>query len=1190
MNLFRTAITVLLVATLVSNTLAQVYETPEAAKADPDFAVQGEYSNENAGLQVIARGDGEFDLMVFEGGLPGAGANMKTVRKVEGDADVVADLVESMSLNRVERKSPTLGAKPPSSAIILFDGTEASLKQNWKESKITEDGLLIPGNTTTQTFGDYRLHVEFRTPFMPKASGQGRGNSGVYHQGRYETQVLDSFGLEGKDNETGGIYTVRAPDVNLCLPPLTWQTYDVDFTAPRFDDSGKKIADARVTVRLNGVVVQSNVSVAGPTRAAPMKESAENGPIYLQDHGNPVRFRNIWIVPVDAKAEARRPIIPAFERFFASQTEPTPISGELLISSLACTACHHADAFVDLPEQRGPDLTDVSQRVRADAILKMISDPHGMKPGTSMPDPWGHLAEVEVQKRSKAIASFLVLKGNGTITDRPASSAMLASGKTLYETVGCVACHETNPHGDRMNASSTSAPLTGIQQKYTLDSLATFLRQPHVSRKGLRMPGFVGTPVEARSIAAYLLGDFVVKPIQGAWKRTIYRGNWEKLPDFSKLEPQSTDEVQGLQLADIKPRNEFGVVYESNLPISSKRKFNFRLTSDDGARFFVDGKEILETDGIHPATTKAKTIELTEGLHPISLQYFQGGGEIVLNLEVEDPELGWIDVSSMLMNPNAKEREDYLPSAWTPEESLTESGREYFHSTGCAQCHAFQKEQPSRMGKPLVELNASRGCLAEEVTKEALNYELTPNQRAAIVSAIESRKTVGLSVDDKTRVHATMLAMNCYACHSRVDRGGPEPSREVFFKSTTPEMGLEGQIPPPLDRVGDKLTDTYMADLLQKGASERPYMLTRMPSFRYEPLQKLHESFVKLDRMGDDAPIAIAVSTKEEIAAGRQCVGNRGLACIKCHSYNGNKGGGIGAIDMLKMTTRVRPEWFHRYLLDPPLYRPGTRMPKSFVDGKSPLAELFGGDPDRQIDAMWKYLIEGNKAKEPEGLVEGAIVLSPTDRPRIYRNFFTDVSARGIGVAYPAEVNLIWDAEQMTLARLWKNSFVDASMHWNGRGQGRQQPMGDAVIALDKSVPLAVLSSINDTWPASPARDHGYRFLGYSLDASGNPVFKYSFAGVTVEDKPIAVKSENGKSLRREFTVHNAARIGDDKLVWHIASGSIDESTPGVYSIGEIKIAILGAQAQLIGEGDNRQLRAIIPAGASIKLTEIVNW
>ena len=161
---------------------------------------------------------------------------------------------------------------------------------------MTADGLLMEGTNSIKKFGSHRLHIEFMTPYMPSARGQGRGNSGVYYQGRYETQVLDSFGLLGKNNETGGVYSIKDPSTNMCFPPLVWQTYDTEFTAAKYDSEGKKVKNARLTTRLNGVVVQDDTELPNITTAAPVKEGPEPGPLHLQNHGNPVRFRNIWIV------------------------------------------------------------------------------------------------------------------------------------------------------------------------------------------------------------------------------------------------------------------------------------------------------------------------------------------------------------------------------------------------------------------------------------------------------------------------------------------------------------------------------------------------------------------------------------------------------------------------------------------------------------------------------------------------------------------------------------------------------------------------------------------------------------------------------------------------------------------------------------------------------------------------------
>jgi hypothetical protein len=146
-----------------------------------------------------------------------------------------------------------------------------------------------------ETFGDSQIHVEFRTP-IEEGNGQDRGNSGVYIQGRYEVQILDSHGgATYPDGQCGAIYKQHAPLVNACRPQGEWQTYDIIFRAPRFDDSGRKIASARLTVFHNGVLIHDHAEIMGPTGGATGQSEAPTGPILLQDHGHAVEFRNLWV-------------------------------------------------------------------------------------------------------------------------------------------------------------------------------------------------------------------------------------------------------------------------------------------------------------------------------------------------------------------------------------------------------------------------------------------------------------------------------------------------------------------------------------------------------------------------------------------------------------------------------------------------------------------------------------------------------------------------------------------------------------------------------------------------------------------------------------------------------------------------------------------------------------------------------
>jgi hypothetical protein len=198
--------------------------------------------------------------------------------------------------------------KAPADATVLFDGKDISqwVSMDGTPTKwIMKEGYMecVKGSgfvRSLQNFGDCQLHVEWATPVPGRGEGQGRGNSGVFFGfGRYEIQVLDSFGSKTySDGQAGAVYGQYPPLVNASLPPGKWQTYDILYTAPRFDAGGKLLSPARVTILHNGVLIQNNVELTGPTswlERAPYTPHTEKQPIALQDHGNPVRFRNIWV-------------------------------------------------------------------------------------------------------------------------------------------------------------------------------------------------------------------------------------------------------------------------------------------------------------------------------------------------------------------------------------------------------------------------------------------------------------------------------------------------------------------------------------------------------------------------------------------------------------------------------------------------------------------------------------------------------------------------------------------------------------------------------------------------------------------------------------------------------------------------------------------------------------------------------
>jgi hypothetical protein len=215
--------------------------------------------------------------------------------------------ISGLKLAKPEDKEDVKSTPPPEGAIVLFDGK--SLK-NWQPRggkgeakwKLVEGGAMegTKGDIhTIDTFdGKFKLHVEFRVPYEPTKAGQGRGNSGVYVQGRYEVQVLDSYGLKSGKNDCGAIYGIAAPSVNACKAPTVWQSFDIEFTAPVFEGS-KKVRNARMTVYHNGIKIHDDVEIPVDNTTAGMGGDPKTpGPIMLQDHGHPVQYRNIWLLPI----------------------------------------------------------------------------------------------------------------------------------------------------------------------------------------------------------------------------------------------------------------------------------------------------------------------------------------------------------------------------------------------------------------------------------------------------------------------------------------------------------------------------------------------------------------------------------------------------------------------------------------------------------------------------------------------------------------------------------------------------------------------------------------------------------------------------------------------------------------------------------------------------------------------------
>jgi len=466
--------------------------------------------------------------------------------------------------------------------------------------------------------------------------------------------------------------------------------------------------------------------------------------------------------------------------------------------------------------------------------------------------------------------------------------------------------------------------------------------------------------------------------------------------------------------------------------------------------------------------------------------------------------------------------------AFTPDLARVEAGRREFQARGCLACHALDG-----LGAPAATPieDAGAGCL-DPGRPAGVDYALSEPQRAALGLALRAAPAPSTPAEE---VAATLTALNCIACHVREDYGGVAPELDPYFTTDEPNLGDAARIPPPLTLVGAKLDGTWLRDVVLEGASVRPYMQTRMPRFGGARLAALPGLLERVD-VGRVEPFAMPVPEGDArnvaLDAGRELMGVRGLACISCHDLNGIPANGQRGLDLITTSTRLRPEWFARFLFAPSAFRPGIVMPESWPDGVAAHQGILDGDSDAQVRALWAYLAEGRTIRTPDGLRPEPSLLEVDDVPRLYRGRSSVAGFRGIAVGFPGGLNYAFDAQDGTLAALWRGEFV--SVRWDGQGAGDFQPRARS-IELARDVSFARLPDASAAWPLAPVtteeqpvnpdptypRNHGYRFRGYSIPPDGVPTLRYASGAVEVVERSEPVAGESGAvaTLRRTLTL-----------------------------------------------------------------------
>lgn len=900
---------------------------------------------------------------------------------------------------------------------------------------------------------------------------------------------------------------------------------------------------------------------------------------------------------------AAAPIVPGFERFGREAVaHPARVeAGLLLLGELGCVNCHAADKqqAAHLMPKRGPSLDKVGKRLSHEWLVDYLAQPHAVKPGTTMPHALAGLPDTERARAATAIAH--VLAATGSFDDGPlpeSAKASAAEGLKIYERAGCAVCH-----GSRMTDGKLlpdQMPLVDLARKWSPRALDEFLKAPFHSRPSSRMPALPLKDQDRRHVVASLLGG-LPPPRDEHREHIAFNGRaWpvavEALPAITTLgSPAKIGSVKGFDVVQLAGRSDgFVVQLDGFLHAPTAGTYHFYLSSDDGSRLFLGDRPVVENDGIHADTERHGEIVLKAGVHPIRIEYFEASGGEALNLDVmppRRPRRSAIEYVTPTADDKPLASMDTLAAEALSavEPALVEEGRAAFAAVGCASCHELKRPDgtlitPMATPKPLAALAASdAGCLATGSPRASVpQYQLDGLQRAAVKEAVDwlTSSEAAAPPAREQAIDRMLTSLNCYACHNRDGRGGTLPAvattdddgepilkdaaRDALFTSAVQELGDEGRLPPTLTGVGDKLAPGFLREVLIEGGKDRGvYMHTLMPKWHdavADPLAKLLADDVKTT---GPTPALAGHSESEVEEQGRALVGSKSLGCIKCHSFAGDKGQSLGVIDMARMSTRLRHDWFLAYVANPQQFRPGTRMPASWPEGKTFYPDVLDGTASGQIEAVWRYL-SGTKPRPPVGASANPIELVPTDRPIIYRNFIEGAGPRAIGVGYPEKVNLAWDADRLRLALVWRGPFIDAGKHWTGRGQGFQSPMGEGVFSPDAATPLARFDDVaamkSAAWPPGSSRNadgpaDGHRFTGYRLDADGRPAFLWRWGDCSVQERfePIALTGDaplpSGKTvgLRRIVTVTGPPQ--PTVAAWRVATGKEIEAVDGGWYV-----------------------------------------
>lgn len=672
-------------------------------------------------------------------------------------------------------------------------------------------------------------------------------------------------------------------------------------------------------------------------------------------------------------AQAAPPAVAGAEWLGAPEGSDSTAAAELLLGELNCLSCHAASEAVHarIPTKSAPDLDNVGARIAPSYLERFLADPQSMKPGATMPNIFHASENASSDPVIDYLTHFLVARGGVMkLSHKPVDGSLVAAGEHLYHTVGCVACH---PPQNGRPAPKPTVPLGLLAEKIGVDPLTEFLLDPLKARPAARMPDPGLSVGEARAIAVYLLREQIgnkqlLKPNRPTRPGLAYEffNKAADDADFEKLRPDATGEVSGLggDVSElIAESGDTALVYDARLSVFEAGKRTFRLNGGAGSKLSVNDQSVAmipsgKSSGEGAARMDAGSARLSIvriGATPVRLEWLGADGE-------------WSPVpAERITIPNELVM---MPIRWrgiTLDSQKVKLGRQMFSALRCAACHKLDDIKPMITAKPLERLKVYSivGCTGEHVKQGVPKYDFTEEQRETLKSLIRGKSALMGKLDVNDRAHRGLATFNCYACHSRGELGGPDETGASYFHSSlTEDVGAEGRMPPSLDGVGSKLKPEALRGIVAEGRHHvRPYLKTRMPKFGTNAVTGLIENLIGLNQR--ESAKSEALFSESSAGSGLKLAGVQGLGCVTCHDHKETPGIAVPGIDFTRMNARLNYDWFDRYLRAPAELKPGTRMPVFWPDGESALKDIEGGDTTRQIEAIWNYLSQGDKAPDP---------------------------------------------------------------------------------------------------------------------------------------------------------------------------------------------------------------------------------